>query len=149
MATTANKIENMSEAFESMTIATPEFFKDSYEKAAKNMSDFADFQKASLEAMMASAGVFAKAVEQSATEHAAFVKESVEDGVSAAQACASSKSIQDVMTVQNDYVRSAVEKNINQFNKVADHWMSVSKEVSEPITEQYGSLVEKVQAFRP
>ncbi len=149
MATSAKKVENMSEAFESISIATPEFFKDSYEKASKNMGDFVDFHKASVEAMMSSAGVFAKAVEQAATEHAAFIKESVEDSVSAAQACASSKSIQDAMTVQNDYMRTAVEKNLNQINKVADQWMSVSKEVSEPITEQYGAFVEKVQAFRP
>ncbi|MEL7489549.1 MAG: phasin family protein [Pseudomonadota bacterium] len=149
MAANAKKTESMTEAFETMTAATPEFLKEGYEKAAENMSAFVEFQKSSMEAMMNSAGLFAKGVEKAATEHTAFVKESFEDGVAAAKATAGSKSIQDALSVQNDYVRTAVEKNLAQLNKAADHWMSLTKEAAQPVTEQYGELVEKVQAFRP
>jgi len=149
MATNGKQTETITDAFETMTASAPEFLKGGYEKAAENVSTLVDFQKSSLEAVMTSAGAVAKGVEKTVTEQSAFAKESFEDGVAAAKAAASSKSIQDALTVQNDYVRSAFEKNLGQFNKVADQWMALTKEVAAPLTEQYGAMVEKVQTFRP
>lgn len=137
-----------SEAFDALSI-NPEMFKDSYEKAAKGMAEFADFQKASLEAFMGAASTFAKGVEKAATEQASFTKESFEEGVAAAKATFTSKSIQEAMDVQTDFARSAFEKNLAQANKVTEHFTALGKDVAQPITDHYGTLVEKVQSFRP
>ena len=143
--TTAN---DKTDAFETLAF-NPEMFKDGYEKVTKGLSEFADFQKASLEAYMGAASVFAKGVEKVATEQASFTKESFEEGVAAAKATFSSKSLQEAMDVQSDYARSAFEKNMAQVNKVTEHFASLGKDVAQPLTDHYSTLVEKVQSFRP
>ncbi|MEM9706390.1 MAG: phasin family protein [Pseudomonadota bacterium] len=146
---TAKKTTPGADAFDAMSAINPEMFKDGYEKATQSMTAFAEMQKASMEALMASAGSVAKGVEEFASEGAAFAKEAFEESVAAAKATATSKSVQEAFDVQNDYVRTSFEKSLQQLNKSAEHWISVAKEASQPITEQYGSIVEKVQTYRP
>jgi len=147
MATT-KKTTTAAEAFESLAI-NPESLKEGYEKFTSGVSEFADLQKASLDAVMTSAGAFTKGCEKAASEQSAFTKECYEDSVSVAKAAAASKSIQEAFEIQSDYVRKSFERNLEQYRKMADLWTGVSKEVSAPVTEQYSQFVEKVQTFRP
>ncbi len=137
------------EAFDGFTIAQPEAFKQSYDKFAKGMSSVTEFQKAALEALMASTGTLTRGVERAASDQSAFLKAAYEDGVAVIKATASSKSLQEVIDIQSEYVRTQTAKNLSQFSKLSEHWVTTAKEVSEPLTEQYGALVERVQAFRP
>lgn len=146
---TAKKTFGSNESFETLTAVNSESLREGYDKFAKGVSQFADFQKGSLEALMASANSFAKGVETAATEHTAFAKASYEEGVAAAKAAAASKSIQEAFDIQSDYLRTAFEKNLNQFNKLADHWAATTKQASEPLTARYGEFVEIVQSYRP
>src|SRR3990167_1746782 len=136
------------ESFEALTAFSPDTFKDGYEKLAKGMNSWADFQKSSVEAMMASAGVFAKGFEKAASTQASFVKEQFEEGVATAKAAATSKSLQEALELQNEFVRTAVEKNLGQASKLAEHWTGVAKEASDPLTKRYGEFVELVQSYR-
>lgn len=149
MATTEKKSEKMTDAFETMTASTPEFFKEGYEKVAENVTAIADFQKASFEAIMESANLFTKGIEKAASTQASFVKESFDESVAAAKKAAAAKTVQDAFTVQSDYVQASLQKNIGQANETAEHWVSLSKEAAAPLTKQYGTFVEKAQAFRP
>ena len=137
-----------SETFEALTTFSPDTFKDGYEKFAKGMNSWADFQKSSVEALMASAGVFAKGLEHAASSQASFVKEQFEEGVATAKAAAASKSVQEAMELQNEFVRSAFEKNLGHATKLADHWTGVAKEAADPLTKRYGEFVEMVQSYR-
>ena len=148
MATT-KKAANTAETFETMTAMSPETFKQGYEKMAEGFSTFADFQKGSMEAVMASAGAFAKGVEKLATEQSTFVKAAFEDGVATAKAASGSKSVQEAIDLNSEFVREAVEKNLGQFNKVADICIETTKDTVEPLTARYSELVEKIQSFRP
>ncbi|OFX00363.1 MAG: hypothetical protein A3E78_02875 [Alphaproteobacteria bacterium RIFCSPHIGHO2_12_FULL_63_12] len=112
------------------------------------MNSWADFQKSSVEAMMASAGVFAKGFEKAASTQASFVKEQFEEGVATAKAAATSKSLQEALELQNEFVRTAFEKNLGQASKLAEHWTGVAKEASDPLTKRYGEFVELVQSYR-
>ncbi|MHA7873437.1 MAG: TIGR01841 family phasin, partial [Hyphococcus sp.] len=111
MAST-KKATNGADPFETMTAMSPEAFKEGYEKLAQNMSTFADFQKDSVEAVMASAGAFAKGFEKLASEQSAFIKASMEEGMASAKAASSSKSVQEAIDVNVSFVREAVEKNL-------------------------------------
>lgn len=136
------------ETFEALTTFSPDTFKDGYEKFAKSLNSWADFQKGSFEAMMASAGAFAKGFEKAATTQATFVKEQYEEGVATAKAAAASKSFQEAVELQNEFVRAAFEKNLGHASKLAEHWSGVAKEASDPISKRYGEFVELVQAYR-
>lgn len=140
--------QSTTETFEALTAFGPETFKDGYEKFAKGMTSWADFQKGSVEAFMASAGVLAKGLEKAATTQAGFVKEQFEESVATAKAAASTKSVQEAMELQNEFVRAAFEKNLGFATKLADHWTAVAKEASDPLTKRYGEFVEMVQSYR-
>lgn len=148
MATTKTTDNAATESFEALTSFSPDAFKDGYEKFAKGMNSWADFQKSSVEAFMASAGVFAKGFEHAASTQASFVKEQFEVGVATAKAAAASKSVQEAVELQNEFVRAAFEKNLGHATKLADHWTGVAKEAADPLTKRYGEFVELVQSYR-
>lgn len=136
------------DTFESLTSFSPDTLKDGYEKFSKGLNSFAEFQKSSLEALMASANVFAKGFEQAAATQTSFVKEQFEEGVATAKAAVSSKSVQEAFELQNEFVRTSFEKNLGHATKLADHWTGVAKEASDPLTKRYGEFVELVQSYR-
>jgi len=148
MAATKKTTEN-ADVFENLTTINPEAFKQGYEKFAQNASVFADFNKGAMEAFMASAGAFAKGVEKLTSENAAFAKAAFEETTSTAKAAASSKSVQEAVELNSDFVRASMEKNLGQVNKVADIWMEMTKNTTEPLTAHYSELVEKIQTYRP
>ncbi|MEO0399109.1 MAG: phasin family protein [Pseudomonadota bacterium] len=135
--------------FDAFSAMNPEVMKEGYERVAKGVSTLAEFQKASLEAMMASAGVCAKGVEKAASEQSAFLKEAYEDGAAIAKEASTAGSVQEAIEIQSEFAREVFEKNISFASKLADHWTSVAKEASDPLSKQYGDFVEAVQSYRP
>lgn len=146
---TAKKAAGATETIETWTTVTPEAFKEGYEKVASGLGKWADFNRGSLEAMMKSAGRLAKGLEKAASENSAFAKAAYEDGVAAFKATTSSKSVQEALDIQSEFVRTSFEKNLSQINKLAEHWAATSKEAAEPITARYNEFVEMVQSYRP
>ncbi len=136
-------------SFESLNGFGPESFKEGYEKLAESVSSVAEFQKGSLEAVMASAGAFAKGFEKLANEQTAFLKAAYEDSVATAKAASASKSVQEAIEINSEFVRETMEKNLGQINKVADMWIETAKNSAEPLTERYSEMVGKIQAYRP
>ncbi|MEM8770746.1 MAG: TIGR01841 family phasin [Pseudomonadota bacterium] len=145
----AKKTANEANPFENMTTMSPEMFKEGYEKFAEGVSAFADFNKGSLEAMMTAAGAFSKGVEKITAENSTYMKTAYEKGVAAAKSAASAKSVQEIVDIQSEFARDAVEQNLGQANKVAELWMDTTKGAVEPLTERYSEMVEKIQSFRP
>ncbi len=145
----ATKTTEAADAFEKMTGVGADSFKEGYAKFAEGVSSVADFHKSSIEALMASAGAFAKGVEKLTSENTAFAKASFEETVANAKAASSSKSVQEAIDLNSDFVRKSVEKNLAQVTKVADICVETAKDSFEPLTVRYGELVEKIQAYRP
>ena len=148
--TTAKKSAGAADkGYDAMSMMTPDAFKQSYEKFAEGVSTFADFNKHSIEAMMASANAWSKGVEKLASENSAYLKSSYEDAVATAKSAAGAKSVQEAFDIQSEFARESVEKNLSQANKVADLWIETTKNTVAPLTERYGELIEKIQAYRP
>jgi phasin family protein len=149
MAAKKTTIEGVAtEAFETLTSFSPDTYKEGYEKFAKGMSSWADFQRGSVEALMASAGVLAKGFEKAASSQVSFAKEQFEEGVATAKAAAATKSVQEAIELQNEFFRTAFERNVGQVSKLADHWTGVAKEATDPLSKRYGEFVELVQSYR-
>lgn len=137
------------ETFDAFSIAAPEAMKEGYEKFAKGLTGFADFNKSALEAVMASAGTLTRGVERATADNTAYLKTAYEEGVAAFRATTSSKSLQEAIDVQGEYMRAAVGKNLAQISKMSEHWVATAREASEPLTRRYGEFVELVQSYRP
>ncbi len=135
------------EGIETLSFNT-DSFKDGYEKFAKGLNSFADFQKSSLEAMMASSNTLAKGFEKAAADQASFVKEQYEETVALAKAASSSKSVQETIELQTEFARTAFERNLGLVTRLADHWNGVAREAAEPMTKRYAEFVDMVQSYR-
>lgn len=146
---TAAKKAAETNGFEAMTSFNPEAFKEGYEKFAEGVSTIADFNKGSLEALMASAGAFTKGFEKLASEHSAFVKASFEESAAVMKAASTSKTAQEIIDINSKYARESLEKNLGQVNKVAEMLVETTKQTVEPLTSRYSDLVEKIQSYRP
>lgn len=146
---TAKKTASAAETIETWTNATPEAFREGYEKLASRFGKWADFNRESMDAWIAAAGRLAKGLEKAASENTSFVKASYEDGVEAFKAATASKSVQEALDIQAEFARTAFEKNLAQLNKVAEQWATTTKEAAEPITARYSEFVELVQNYRP
>lgn len=147
MATT-KKAADAAKNFEAFGFGA-DAFKEGYERFSQSMTSVAEFQQNSMNAYMASFGAFTKGVEKLTTEQAAFVKATYEDSVAAAKASTSSKSAQEAMDLNSEFIRSTMEKNMGQASKVAEICTETAKLSAEPLTDHYSEFVEKVQAFRP
>ncbi|MEM6415915.1 MAG: phasin family protein [Pseudomonadota bacterium] len=135
--------------FDAFAAMNPEVMKEGYDRVAKGVSALAEIQKGSLEALMASAGACAKGVEKAASEQTAFIKETYDEGAAIAKEASTAGSVQEAIEIQSEFAREVFEKNISFASKLADHWTSVAKEASDPLSKQYGEFVEAVQSFRP
>jgi len=124
-------------------------FKEGYARFAEGMSGFAEMQKTSAEAFMASAGAVAKGFEKITAEQTTFAKAAFEDSVSTAKEASVAKSFQEAIDLNSEFVRTTVEKNMGQMTKLAEIWTETAKESAEPLTAQYNEMIEKMQAFRP
>ncbi|NJR43158.1 MAG: phasin family protein, partial [Akkermansiaceae bacterium] len=45
-------------------------------------------------------------------------------------AAAATKSVQEAIELQNEFFRTAFERNVGQVSKLADHWTGVAKEAA-------------------
>lgn len=145
----AKKNKTTAEAFFNADAFGGQVFKDNFGKIAEGMTELADFQRESFQAGMNSLSTLASGAEAAATEQTAFVKESYGIATETIQAASSSKSVQEAIEIQMEFLKNSAERNVNFASKLSDHWLSVAKEAFEPAAKHYGEYLEKVQTFRP
>lgn len=135
--------------FDAFSNINTDGFKESFEKVNKGFEQVAEFQKESMDAVISATTKVAGTVEQISTDQANFAKDSFEEGVKTAQALAQCKNPQEALDLNTEFFRSAFEKNMEQFNKVTEMFVTSSKDAFEPLTNTYSEFVEKAQSFRP
>lgn len=113
--------------------------------AVKGLEDIATFSKANVEAVVASTNVAAKAIEGLNAEVLAYAKQSFEDGVAAAKAMATAKSLQEVLDLQADFSKSAFDGFLAQSTKLGEMMAKMSKDAMEPISARVSATVEKIR----
>lgn len=134
---------------ETFATAGTDAMKDGFEKAVTGFTKVGEFNKSTFDAFVASANAATKNFEALSEESSAFAKKSIEDGVATAKAAASTRSVQDLVELNTNYIKSSYEAYVGQMNKVSDMFIAASKDAVEPIQERYTALVEMVQSYRP
>ncbi len=145
----AKKATTKNTGFEAFSGINTDSFKDGFEKVNKGFEQVSEFQKDSMEALAGAGNKVAATMEQFSTEQATFAKDSFDESVKAVQTLVQCKSPQEALEVNTEFFRSSFEKNMAQFNKMTEMFVSTSKEATEPLTDSYNQFVEKVQSFRP
>ena len=118
---------------------------DGVERMTQGMSQMGSMGQETVEAMMASASTLAKGFERIGQENMTFAKSQIERTAERAQAFAKIRTPQEFFEAQADFVRGAMEAQIEQANKVSDMMISTTREAAQPLSKRYSSMVEMMQ----
>lgn len=121
-------------------------FTEGFERMTSSFNNFGTFGQENVEAMVESATTVAKGVERVATENADFAKKQMETGTEKVQALAKVKTPQEFFEAQSELVRTAMEAQISQANKVSDMWVAMTRDAAQPLSKRYSAFVEMMQA---
>ena len=119
---------------------------DGVARLTDGMSKLGSLGQENVEAMTASASVMAKSLEKIGHENMEFAKAEMETVSERAQAMTKVKSPQEFFEAQADYMKSAMERQIEQTNKVSDLWISAARDAAQPLSKRYSAMVEMMQA---
>lgn len=146
MATNSTKTAR--DTVETMTAAGNEAFKEGFEKTIKSINDAGSFHKENLDAVIASATAAGKGAEKLNADTIAFAKKSMEDTVAASKALTSAKSVQEMVELHTNFVKSSMDAYLAQINTVTDLYAGTVKDTMAPLNARVSAAVELVQSQR-
>lgn len=147
-AARAKTSTTMNQTIESMTAASNEALKEGFEKTLKSVTEAGNFQKETVDALIASATIAGKSLETANANAASYAKSLMEDSVSAGKAVASAKSVQEVFEIQSEFTKSAMDNYLAELNKTTDLFSDMFKDTIKPINERMTAAMELAQAQR-
>ena len=118
---------------------------DGVERMTQGMSQMGSFGQETVEAVMASASTLAKGMEKIGQENMTFAKSQMETAAERAQSFAKIRSPQEFFEAQADFVRGAMEAQIEQANKVSDLMITATRDAAQPLSKRYSAMVEMMQ----
>ena len=140
--------ETVKKTVEQATAAGNQAFKEGVDKSISALTEMNTLGKKNIEAAVESVTAATRGAEAISAQALAYSKKSWEDGVSAAQALASAKSVQEVIELQTAFAKSAMEAYLSEVTKMTDTVQASVKDSFKPINERATAIVERVQSAR-
>ena len=109
----------------------------------KNLDDMQKFGKDNMDVSMKSFGVVSKSFQAIAVEAADYAKRAFEEGTAATEKLAAAKSLDKVLEVQADYLKSAYEGFVAQSSKVGQLYVDLAQEFYKPFESQWTKAAAK------
>ena len=106
--------------------------------------DAAAFNRATVEALLASTVLVAKGVEDIAKAWLEFTQRSVQDGTAAAKAIVEAKSLREAVALQGDYARASFDSLVAESGKVSEISVKLADEALRPIRARVEVAVERM-----
>lgn len=140
--------EKVKSTVEQVSAATNVAFKDGVEKTLAALNEANVYSKKNLEAVVASVTAATKGAEAMGAEAVAFSKKTFEDNVAAAKTLAGAKSFQEVVELQTNFAKTAVEAYVAQLSRASEIFQASVKDSVKPLNERVTATVERLQAAR-
>ncbi|HEX5379657.1 MAG TPA: TIGR01841 family phasin [Phenylobacterium sp.] len=140
--------ETVKNTVEQFTTAGNQAFKDAVEKSLAGLNEANAHSKKNLEAVIASVSAAAKGAEALGAEVVAYSKSALENQVAAAKSLSGAKSVQEVVELQTNFAKSAMEAYIAQMSKASEIVSASMKDSLKPLNERVTAAVERLQAAR-
>jgi phasin family protein len=131
----ANKIETFN-------VDAQKVMTETVEKATKQMESFSAFGQETLDAMVKSQTVAAKAAEEIQAEVLAFSKKTVEEGVAHAKELASVQTVTDFIEKQTGYAKTSMDAMIRQSTRMNELMVAAMKEAFAPLQARAAAAAE-------
>ncbi len=122
--------------------------REGMEKTQASMAEMSAHSKQNLEALTASAAAAQKGAEALSAQAVSYGKTSWENGVAAAQTIAQARSIQELIELQTNFAKSAMETYLSEVTKMTETLTGSVKDSFKPINERVTATVEQFQAAR-
>jgi hypothetical protein len=123
-------------------------FKSGFEKLQTTGATLAEHGKANLEAVMTATKINMKSLEEAGSIATAHMKSAGEKTGAAMKTLSGAKSLQEVVEVQADFTRNALDSYIADFNKITDVFLGAMKESSKPISERLSASFTAMQSTK-
>jgi phasin family protein len=140
--------ETVKNTVEQFTTAGNVAFKDAVEKSLASLNEVNAHSKKNLEAVIASVTASTKGAEALGAQAMAYSKKAVEDQVAAAKSLSGAKSFQEVVELQTNFAKSALEAYMAEFSKMSEIMSASVKDSVKPLNERVTAAVERLQAAR-
>lgn len=131
-----------------LTAASTTAFKDGVEKTLAALNEANTASKKNLEAVVASVTAATKGAEAMGAQAMAFSKVAFDNQVTAAKAFAGAKSVQEILELQTNFAKSALETYMAEVGKMSETYTASVKETVKPLNERVTAVVERLQAVR-
>ena len=140
--------DTVKKTVEQATAAGNQAFKEGVDKSLTALTEANSLGKKNIEAAVESVTAATRGAEALSAQALAYSKKSWEDGVNAAQALASAKSVQEVIELQTAFAKTAMEAYLAEVTKATDVLSASVKDSFKPINERATAIVERVQSAR-
>jgi phasin family protein len=103
----------------------------------KNFDEMQKLGKDNIDTSLKTLGAVSKGFQAIAVEAADYAKKAFEESTAATEKLASAKSLDKVMEVQSDYLKSAYEGFVAQSAKVGQLYVDLAQEIYKPFEAQW------------
>lgn len=121
---------------------------DNVDKAAKSLETVATFSQETLDALLKSQNVAAKAAEEIQAEVLAFSKKTVEEGVAHAKDLATAQTLNVFIEKQFGFAKVSFDAATRQTAKMNELVIAASKEIFAPLTSRITAAAESVKSVK-
>jgi phasin family protein len=118
---------------------------ETMEKATKQMEGVAAFGQETVDAVLKSQNIAAKAAEEINAEVVAFSKKTVEETVAHAKALASAQTVTEFLEKQAAYAKLSLDAMVKQSAKMNEMLVGAAKEIFEPINARFAAAAEMLK----
>jgi phasin family protein len=122
--------------------------REGMEKTSASLAEMSAHGKQNMDALTASAVAAQKGAEALSAQALSYGKTSWENGVAAAQTIAQARSVQELIELQTNFAKSAMETYLSEVTKMTETLTGSVKDSFQPINERVTATVEKFQAAR-
>jgi phasin family protein len=116
------------------------------EKATKSMESVTAFGQETVDALVKSQTIAAKAAEEIQAEVIAFSKKTVEEGVAHAKDLAAAQTVTDFIEKQTGFAKASMTAFMSQSTKLNELMMSAMKEAMAPINARMTAAADLVKS---
>jgi phasin family protein len=149
-ATTAAKVQTQQFKAQAETAqaAGTKALREGMEKTTASLAELSAHSKSNLEALTASATAAQKGAEALSAQALSYGKTSWEHSVAAAQTMSQARSVQELIELQTNFAKSAMETYLAEVTKMTETLTGSVKDSLKPINERVTATVETFQAAR-
>lgn len=130
---------------ETLTADAQKAVTEQVEKATKSLEGMTAFSQETLDALIKSQNLAAKAAEELNAEVVAFSKKTLEEGVAHAKDLASAQTVSEFVEKQAGYAKMSLDAMAAQSTRMNDMMIGAMKGVFEPVTARMTAAVDMVK----